>query len=46
MYDRTVHWNDRGNTGAGNGKRVKEDAMMEHVEATKVIAGTSVCGTY
>lgn len=48
MY-RTVHWNDIGNTSAGEGKGVKEE-ITEHVEATitgtRAIAGTSVCGTY
>jgi len=33
VYDRTVHWNDIGNTSASKGERVKEE-MMEHVEAT------------
>ena len=31
VYDRTVRWNDIGNTSASNGKRVKEE-MMEYVE--------------
>lgn len=29
MYDRTVHWNDIGNTSAGNGERVKDDDNRE-----------------